>query len=243
MVKLEYLELDKIVVEGGLRKTPMEEKSLEELAASIARHGVLQPILVEPAGEGRYRLLIGERRLKAAEKAGLTKVPAHILDESLKPEESLEVRLVENLHREGLDPLDEAEAYAALREMGLTVSAIARRVGKSRPYVANSMRLLKLHPSVRRDIRRRTLSPGQAQPLLRLTPEQQLGLAEEVKAEGLSVKETRRKVRELLGKPLKWQLIPVRVPLETYEALKRIAPDGDVKRLLQEAVERLLQQA
>jgi len=243
MVRLEYLDLDRIVVEEGLRKTPGEERSLEELAASIRRHGVLQPVLVEPIGEGRYRLLIGERRFRAARMAGLKTIPAQVLDEPLKPEEALESKLIENLHREDLDPLDEAEAYAALREMGLKVSEIARRVGKSRPYVANFLRLLNLHPSIRYDVRRRTLTPGHAHALLRLDPEKQLALAEEIKAKNLSVKETRKKVRELIGKPLKWQLVPIRLDLETFEKLKKIAPEGDVKRLIQEAVKRLLQTA
>lgn len=199
-------------------------------------------MLVEPTGEeGSYRLLIGDRRLKAAGKAGLKTVPAVILDEALKPEEALEKRLVENLHREGLDPLDEAEAYAALREMGVRVSAIARHVGKRRPYVSKRMRLLRLHPSVRRDVRRGTLTPGHAQPLLRLETEQQLSLAEQVKAENLSVQETRRRVREIIGKPLKWQLIPVRLDLETFEALKRIAPEGNVKKLIKETIRKLVQ--
>jgi len=240
VVRFEYLDLDSILVEEGVRKTPGDEKSLEELASSIARHGVLQPILVEPTEEGRYKLLIGERRLKAAAKAGLSQVPAIVLDEPLRPDEALEARLVENLQREGLDPLDEAEAYAALKEMGVKVSAIARRVGKSRPYVSKRMRLLRLHPAVRKDVREGTITPGHSQALLRLEPEQQLSLAEQVKAENLSVMETRQRVREIIGKPLKWRLIPVRLDLETFEALKRIAPNGDVKRLIQETIQKLL---
>jgi len=241
VVRFEYLDLESILVGEGVRKTPGDEKSLEELASSIARHGVLQPVLVEPAEEGRYRLLIGERRLRAAVKAGLSTVPAVVLDEPLRPDEALEARLVENLQREGLDPLDEAEAYAALKEMGVKVSAIARRVGKSRPYVSKRMRLLRLHPAVRKDVREGTITPGHSQALLRLEPEQQLSLAEQVKAENLSVRETRQRVRELIGKPLKWQLIPIRLDLETFEALKRIAPDGDVKRLIQKTIEKLIQ--
>jgi len=241
VVRFEYLELDSILVEEGVRKTPGDEKSLEELASSIARHGVLQPVLVEPAEEGRYKLLIGERRLKAAVKAGLKAVPAVVLDEPLRPDEALEARLVENLQREGLDPLDEAEAYAALKEMGVKVSAIARRVGKSRPYVSKRMRLLRLHPTVRKDVREGTITPGHSQALLRLPPEQQLSLVEQVKAENLSVRETRQRVREIIGKPLKWQLIPIRLNLETFEALKRIAPGGDVKRLIEETIQKLIQ--
>ena len=157
MVKFSYLDLDRIFVKEGVRKTPMDEKSLEELTSSIAIHGVLQPILVEPAHEGRYSLLIGERRCKAASKAGLKEVPAIILDEPLKSDEALQARLMENLQREGLDPLDEAEAYLALKDMGYKISAIGRRLGKSRPYVSHRMKLLKLHPSLREAVRRRTL--------------------------------------------------------------------------------------
>jgi len=240
VVRFEYLDLGSILVGEGVRKTPGDEKSLEELASSIARHGVLQPVLVEPAEEGKYRLLIGERRLKAAAKAGLSQVPAVVLDEPLRPDEALEARLVENLQREGLDPLDEAEAYAALKEMGVKVSAIARRIGKSRPYVSKRMRLLRLHPAVRKDVREGTITPGHSQALLRLEPEQQLSLAEQVKAENLSVMETRQRVREIIGKPLKWRLIPVRLDLETFEALKRIAPNGDVKKLIQETIQKLI---
>jgi len=241
MVRFDYLDLNSIVLGEGLRKTPGDEASLRELADSIARHGVLQPILVEPTGEeGKYHLLIGERRFRAARMAGLEKVPAIILDEPLGPEETLETRLIENLHREDIDPLDEAEAYEALREMGITVSTIARRVGKSRPYVSKRLRLLKLHPRLREAVRRGTLTPGHCQALLRLEPEQQLSLADQVMAENLSVRETRQRVREILGKPLKWQLIPIRLDLETFEALKRIAPEGDVKKLIEEAIRKLL---
>jgi len=241
MVRFDYLDLDSIVLGEGLRKTLGDEVSLRELADSIARHGVLQPILVEPTEEeGKYRLLIGERRFKAARMAGVNRVPAIILDKPLGPEETLEARLIENLHREDIDPLDEAEAYEALREMGITVSAIARRVGKSRPYVSKRLRLLRLHPRLREVVRQGTLTPGHCQALLRLEPEQQLSLAEQVMAENLSVRETRQRVREILGKPLKWQLIPIRLDLETFEALKRIAPEGDVKKLIEDTIRRLL---
>ena len=122
---------------------------------------------------------------------------------------------MENLHREGLDPIDEAEAYAALRGMGVSVSEIARRVGKERTYVSHQMRPL------------------------RLKPEQQLSLAEEILEKGLTLAETRERVREILGKPLKWRLIPIRIEVEAYDRLKRIAPDGDVAKFLKQAVENL----
>ena len=104
------------------------------------------------------------------------------------------------------------------------------------------MRLLRLHPSLREAVRRRTITPDHAHALLRLEDSgQQLALAEEVQAEGLSVHETRQRVRELLGKEFRWRLVPVRLSLDTYEALQRIAPEGDVKRLIQETIEKLIQ--
>ena len=239
MARLEELGLDLIDATEGPRKT-LEKEPLDELVASIAQHGVLQPLVVEPGEEGRYRLQIGRRRLAAARMAGLETVPALVLDSPLGPEESLEVRLVENLHREDLDPIDEAEAYAALREMDIKVSEIARRVGKSRPYVSHAMRLLRLHPKVRAAVRQRTIDREHALTLLRLEPEQQLTLAEEVMERGLTLQETRERVREILGKPLKWRLVPIRIEADAFNKLRLLAPDGDVAKLLKEAVERLL---
>jgi ParB family chromosome partitioning protein len=241
MIKFSYLELDNIIVEEGLRKTPLEKKRLDELADSIGKHGILQPIMVEPTEEeGRYRLLLGERRTRAAMMAGLKTVPAQILEQPLHPNEALEVRLVENLHREGLDPLDEAEAYAAMKEMGHTISAMGRGVGKSRPYVSHRMRLLRLHPKVREAVRRRTLTPGHGNALLRLEPEQQLTLAKQIQVDGLTVKETRQRVREILGKELKWHLVPVRFSLEVYEKLESMASGGDVNKLIQQTMHDLI---
>ena len=239
MVSFEDLNIDQIDVGEGIRQT-LDREPLEELANSIAEHGVLQPLVVEPGEEGRYNLQIGKRRLAAAKMAGLEKVPTIILEGSLGPEESLAIRLVENIHREDLDPIDEAEAYAALREMGTKVSAIARLVGKERTYVSHSMRLLRLHPKVREAVRQRTLEREHALALLRLESEQQLELAEEVMEKGLTMVETRDRVRGLLGKELKWRLVPIRIEPAIYDRLVQIAPDGDVAMLLNQAVERLL---
>jgi ParB family chromosome partitioning protein len=177
----------------------------------------------------------------AARQAGLESIPALVLDEALKPEEAVEARLIENLQRENLDPLDEAEAYQALKELGYSLTAIGKRLGKSRPYVSQRVKLLRLHPALRDAVRHRTLTPDHAHALMRLKDtEQQLALAQEVQAKDLSVHETRQRVREMLGKKLKWQLVPIRLDLETFEALKRIAPEGDVKRLIQETIEKLI---
>ena len=150
------------------------------------------------------------------------------------------MRLVENIHREDLDPIDEAEAYSALREMGVKVSEIAKRVGKERTYVSHSMRLLGLHPKVREAVRQKNTPREHALALLRLEPEQQLELASEVMEGKLTTVEARDRVRELLGKELKWRLVPIRIEPSIYDRLVQIAPDGDVAKLLKQAVERLL---
>ena len=239
MVRFENLEIGLIDVEEGIRQT-LDKEPLEELAASIAQHGILQPLVVEPGDEGRYKLQIGKRRIAAAKMVGLEKVPALILEDPLSSENSLAMRLVENLHRENLDPIDEAEAYSTLREMGTKVSEIARLVGKDRPYVSHSMRLLKLHPKVRQAVRHQDVPREHALALLRLEPDQQIALAEEVKEKGLTMVETREKVRGLLGKELKWRLVPIRIEPSVYDRLVQIAPEGNVAELLKQTVERLL---
>ena len=239
MVRFDQISIEAIYVEDGVRQT-VEKEPLDELIASIRQHGILQPIVVEPGNEGQYKLQIGSRRMTAARTIGLEKVPALILENPLDPKESLTVMLVENLHREDLDPIDEAEAYAALREMGTKVSEIARIVGKERTYVSHSMRLLRLDPKVREAVRRRTIPRDQALTLLRLESEQQIALAEEVMEKGLTIHETRDRVRNLLGKELKWRLVPIRLEPAIYDRLARIAPDGDVSELLKKAVESLI---
>jgi len=240
MVRFENLDIDQIDVGEGIRQT-LDRESLEELANSIAKHGVLQPLVVEPGDEGRYKLQIGKRRMAAAKMVGLEKVPVIVLEGPLSSEESLAIRLVENLHREDLDDIDEAEAYATLKEMGTKVSEIARLVGKERSHVSHSLRLLRLHPRVREAVRRRTIPRDQALSLLRLEPFQQIALVEEVMEKGLTMRETRDRVRGLLGKELKWRLVPIRIEPAVYDRLVTIAPDGDVSKLLKQAVEKLLQ--
>jgi len=239
MSRLEYLNIETIDAEEGLRRI-IDKEPMDELVASIKQHGILQPIVVETAEGGRYKLQIGSRRMAAARIIGLEKVPALVIDEQIEANKSIAIMLVENLHREDLDPIDEAEAFATLKDMGTKVSAIARLVGKDRPYVSHALRLLRLHPNVREAVRQGTISREHALALLRLEPEQQITLAEEVREKGLTMVETRDKVRGLLGKELKWRLVPIRIEPTIYDRLAKIAPDGDVSELLKQAVEKLI---
>ena len=239
MVRFDQINIEAIYVEDGVRQT-IEKEPLDELIASIRQHGILQPIVVSPGKEGQYKLQIGSRRMTAARTIGLEKVPALILEDPLDPKESLTVMLVENLHREDLDPIDEAEGYARLKDMGTKVSEIARLVGKDRPYVSHSMRLLKLHPKIREALRQQAIPRDQALTLLRLESEQQIALAGEVMEKGLTTMETRNRVRSLLGKELRWRLVPIRLEPAIYDRLVQIAPDGDVTEFLKKTVESLI---
>jgi ParB family chromosome partitioning protein len=231
--------MEAIHVGEGIRKI-YDKEPLDELVVSIRQYGILQPIVVEAGKEGRYKLHIGSRRVAAARIIGLETVPALVLDNPLEAEKAISIMLVENLHREDLDPIDEAEAYAVLKDMGTKVSAIARLVGKERTYVSHSLRMLRLHPKVREAVRQRTIPREHALSLLRLESEQQLALAEEVMEKGLTMVETRDRVRGLLGKELKWRLVPIRIEPSVYDRLVQIAPDGDVSKLLKQAVEKLI---
>ncbi|HEX7094352.1 MAG TPA: ParB/RepB/Spo0J family partition protein [Acidimicrobiales bacterium] len=172
-----------------------DEESLAALTASIRELGVLQPILVRRAGEGTYELIAGERRWRAAKRAGLPVIPALVRD--VPDVHSLEQALVENLHRQDLNPLEEAAAYQQLIEdFELTQDEVAQRVGKSRSAIANALRLFQLPPTVQRMLADGRLSAGHARALL-MTPdrERQERLAEQVVHEGLSVRETEQLVR------------------------------------------------
>lgn len=172
-----------------------DEEALASLTASVAELGVLQPILVREVGDERYELIAGERRWRAAKRAGLPSIPVVVrtVDEVL----SLEQALVENLHREDLNPLEEAAAYQQLIEdFSLTQEAVAQKVGKSRSAVANTLRLFQLPPVIQRLVAENQLAAGHAKALLG-TPDRafQDQLAKQIVAEGLSVREAEEAVR------------------------------------------------
>jgi len=184
-----------------------EESKLEELAASIREHGIVEPILVRKDG-ARYRILAGERRWRAAQRAGLAEVPAVLREASER--EAFELALVENLQRTDLNAIEEAEAYEVLlRDHGLTQERIAERVGKERSTVANALRLLKLPEDVRDLVRGGELDMGHARALLGLEDQDAIRkTALRAVREGLSVRATEALVR-LLGMKGKRKAPPI----------------------------------
>src|SRR5262245_15687724 len=196
------LDVDRLSPNDHQPRLQIDDAKLEELAASIKANGVIQPILVRRAGE-RYQIIAGERRWRAAQRAGLRTVPVVVRDVSAGDKQILELALIENLQREGLNPVDEALAYQRLAdEFSLTQEQIAAAVGKDRSSVANFMRLLKLPEEVRGDLASGALSTGHARALLALTDAAaQRQAAREVIARGLSVRETEGFVKRLSETP------------------------------------------
>lgn len=183
-----------------------DDEKIRELAASMVEHGVIQPLIVRREGSG-YQLVAGERRLRAALEAGLEKIP--VVVRSISDREAMEISLVENLQREDLGALEEAEAYKRLsEEFGLTQSDISQRVGKSRSEVANTMRLLRLEPEVKQLINQGKISGGHGRALVGLPRERQVKLAETIVDKGLSVRSIEEVVSSSPAKKAKKRSAP-----------------------------------
>lgn len=183
----EQLPIDHIDPNPRQPRGAFDEEPLQELTASIEAVGVLQPIVVRPNGE-RYQIVMGERRVRAARTAGLDRIPAIV--RTTDDDQLLRDALLENVHREDLNPLEEAAAYEQLLlDFGITQEELAARLGRSRPVIANAMRLLRLPGSVQRRIAAKTLSAGHARAVASLEdPVQQERLADRIVAEGLTVR-------------------------------------------------------
>ena len=181
-----------------------DEKALSELAESIEQHGVLQPLVVRPLASGSYQLVAGERRWRAARIAGLTEVPVVIKE--LTDEEVIEIAMIENLQREDLNPLEEALGYRYMMdELKITQEQAAEKVGKSRPAVANALRLLKLPNEVQEMVKNNLISPGHARALLGFDSEDMIiQTAKIIVKEDLSV----RDVESLVKKSKKVPKVP-----------------------------------
>ena len=175
-----------------------DDEALKELSDSIAMHGVIQPLLVRPLSDGGYQLIAGERRWRASRMAGLTQVPVVVRE--MTDMEAMELALIENLQREDLNPIEEAEGYKLLMDTySFTQEEAAEKVGKSRPAVANAMRLLVLPQEVLDMVKQGIISAGHARTLIPLSDDSLIiKLAEEISQKELSVRETERIVKTLL---------------------------------------------
>ena len=195
---LQTLAIDRIRPGRYQPRTKMDAASLAELALSIKEQGVMQPILVRPVDGGRFEIVAGERRWRAAQQAGLREIPA--LVKNVPDQSALAVALIENIQREDLNPIEEAKGLARLvEEFGLTHDAAAKAVGRSRSAVSNLLRLTALAPPVQEYVLAGSLEMGHARALLALPVEQQAGAAARIVNGAMSVRETERLVQSLLN--------------------------------------------
>jgi ParB family chromosome partitioning protein len=192
--KLLQVSPDRIDANPNQPRQSIDAEKLQELASSLTEQGIIQPLVVRRVGS-RFQIIAGERRWRAAQKAGLPKVP--VIVREANDAELLEIALVENIQREELNPIEEATAYRRLvGELGYSQEQVAVRVGKDRSTVANLLRLLRLPREIRAHIAEQKLSPGHARPLLSLNdPESQSEIARQIVAKGLSVRDVERLVK------------------------------------------------
>lgn len=194
--ELRHMPLDLLQPGKYQPRSHMDPTSLEALAASIRAQGIMQPVVVRPVGMGRYEIIAGERRWRAAQLAGLAEVPTLVRD--VPDEQALVLALIENLQRENLNPIEQAQALnRLLSEFKLTHEALAEQIGGSRSGITNIIRLLRLPGPVRASLEEGRLSVGHARALLGLGEAQQLAVAKTVVARDLSVRDTERLVRRL----------------------------------------------
>lgn len=190
------LDIDQISPNPVQPRSRFDDRSIEELSQSIKESGVVQPVVVVPEGSG-YKIIIGERRWRAAQRAGLRKIP--VLIRNIPVDKQLEISLIENIHREDLNPVEIAQAYARLiEEHGYTQAELADKVGKDRTSVTNYIRLLKLPEEIQEKMKDGTLSMGHARAILALEePAAQLQACLEVLDKSLSVRDTEKLINRL----------------------------------------------
>ena len=194
------LDIDRLDPGGEQPRNVFREDKLEELAQSIRHNGIIQPLIVRRTGD-RFEIIAGERRWRAAQKAGLHKIPCVVKD--VASENVLELSLIENIQREELNPIEEANAFKKLLEMrDLTQEEVARRVGKERSSITNALRLLKLPVELQRLVEEEKLSMGHARALLSIDSAQhQISLARQITSRALSVRETEQLVKRSHNAP------------------------------------------
>lgn len=192
----QMVPLAKLTPSAFQPRVRMDDAKVAELAASVAAKGVLQPLLVRPAGD-RFEIVAGERRFRAAQKAGLSSVPVVVRE--LSDQETLEVAVVENLQREDLTAIEEAQAYRRLMEFGLDQAGVARAVGKSRSAVANTLRLLSLPEGARTALEAGEISAGHARAILAQPEEDRDWALDQITARGLTVRQAEALRRPAAG--------------------------------------------
>jgi len=223
---LQTLAIDRLTPGKYQPRSRMDDASLDELAQSIKEQGVMQPVLVRPVGGGRFEIIAGERRWRAAQRAGLTDIPA--LVRPVPDQAALALALIENIQREDLNPLEEANGLQRLiDEFGLTHEAAAKAVGRSRSAVTNLLRLRELAKPVQDYLLDGRIDMGHARALLALSAGQQTATATRIVAQSLSVREAERLVSSLLNAGT------------SVTAKRSRGIDADVARLQEELAERL----
>ncbi len=198
---LKILPLQKVEPNPNQPRRDFDPEALEALSESIAQHGVLQPLTVRELESGYYQIIAGERRWRAARLAGLREIPAIVIEADDK--KATELALIENLQREDLNPVEEAMGYSRLlKEYGMTQEDAAKRVGKSRPAVANALRLLQLTPEILEMVKTGALTPGHARAILSMKePKKQNEAAQKIAALDLSVRQAELLCRNLNREP------------------------------------------
>ncbi len=196
-----YIDINDIRPNSNQPRKVFDEEKLEELAVSIEEHGLIQPVVLRKSENG-YEIVAGERRWRAARKTGIRKLPCIIRE--LTDEENMLLAIIENMQREDLNPIEEAEGISQMIDTyGLTQEQVSKSVGKSRPYITNCLRLLKLIPEVRELVADGSISIGHAKALVSVSDEErQLSIAKKVVREGLSVRQTEKLAKDD-GKPAK----------------------------------------
>ena len=222
-IEIRYIAVDHIEANPEQPRLTFDEGTLEELATSVSTHGVLQPVLVRPLGEGRYQLIAGERRWRASKIAGLDDIPAIV--EHIDDEEALEISIIENLQREDLSPLDEAAMYERMiNEHGYSVRKLASKLGKDKGYVENRLRLADAPEEIRELVSLRKDTLSHAYELLKVDdPRKRKRLAKQVAAGNLSLVKLRERIE---GKPVESTVEPeVAAPPERELVTIAIEPE------------------
>ena len=200
--KVQELPIEQVEVNEDQPRQVFSEESIAELAETIQSHGLLQPIIVRPIGDNKYQIIAGERRYRAIKKLNWQKIPAIV--KKMDKKEAASMAVIENLQREGLTAIEEAESYRKLMDLNqLTQLELARAIGKSQAFVANKLRLLKLSPLVQRAILQRKISERHGRSIVSLPEKKQVEILKKIVDKKLSVKETEKIVAQLKTLPVK----------------------------------------